>query len=103
MSLQFDPAKSEIADIFAHEFGRTFYLLWRRQHLVSPHFAETTRVIISRWDVFKPKDWQELVKIIPIGGYDLTLKDVEAFCREYWDYFAKPELVTYELKLPTSV
>lgn len=99
MKLTFDPNESPLKDIFEHDFGRTVWLLWRRNHIVSDQFNFAIRELMRRWDNLKPESAEKLAHIWPINGVDFSREDVRQFCESHWQNMQDPTTVTYEIAL----
>jgi len=90
-----DPMQPATRKIFLDNFGRSFYLLWRRDHMVSNEFITLCELIMDRFDVLKPTTLEALVGIIPIDDVNFSTKDVKDFCAKYESYLIGDSRVGY--------
>jgi hypothetical protein len=100
MKLSFDPNESQLKDIFEHDFGRTVWLLWRRNHIVSDRFNDAIRELMRRWDNLKPESPERLAHFWPINSVDFSREDVQQFCDACWGNLVETESVTYAVTVP---
>lgn len=98
VKIDFDPWANPItAAIFSNNFTRNFYLLWRRDHLVSNEFPDTCLKLLHKWRLVRPAMPQEMISSIPRDGVDFSDNDIRNFVAKYDDYLFGSCRVGYQI------
>lgn len=102
--LKFDPRFCKCGYtrlIFQDEIALQFYLLWRKNHLVSDVFPRQVLQIIDRFKINKPgakKDFiEDIQSAVGCNSLDFPPKDVAKFVIDYLPYYKGERKIRYEL------
>jgi len=94
MKLCFVPMEC-MPEIWVHEEARTFWMLWRRQHMVDQHFDQYSLRIGNRIRDRRPQTVEELAECFGSGRFS---DDTRKFCQEYIEFFTGAKLLGWEIK-----
>ena len=65
--LDFDPAQSDVADIFTRREAWVFWCAVKSQHIVSQHFDDSVRHVASLFLAINPKDGKQMARLLDDG------------------------------------
>lgn len=100
VKLSFDPWTTEATQsIFSDGFTRKFYLLWRRDHMVSNEFNGKCLELLEKWKEARPLTPQELINSITMDGVDFSSNDVRNFVVKYNAYLFGDARVGFQINL----
>lgn len=98
VKLGFDPWANEATqEIFSDGFTRKFYLLWRRDHLVSDLFNEACLKLMRKWKKARPATNQEMIDSMTEDGIDFSIEDIRNFVHKYEGYLFSDGRVGFQL------
>ena len=100
MTLKFDPLSDpEVAMVFNNRLATTFYLLWRRTHVVSDEFAAAVNRITGRLENMDPpitsQDVVHAIRPEISGASDFSWGDAERFSIEALPYLNGSASITW--------
>jgi hypothetical protein len=104
MHLKFDPQSDpDVAEVFADDIARTFYLTWRCGHIVDKeYFLLSCLRVAANIRVRQPKTERELFDCIPCSVYNISERDVLRFVPEYLPYVLGQAQIGYEIITPET-
>ena len=99
IELGFDPKDNiELRELFKSEFGKAFYLLWRRDHLVGEDFATLCLAYTVKVQESGANTPDAVVALFPSNHDYFQINDVRKFVHEMWPYLSGYNRVDYKLK-----
>lgn len=96
----FDCGCEDTAACFRDDIARTFYLLWRRNHIVDQHFPGQVLSIALGIRSEKPQTAEELRQTIRKRLHyrsGVSSADVDRWCEEAMPYFRGEKTVGYKV------
>ena len=105
VKLGFDPNKiddRELAEVFADDVARTFWLAWRPFHLVNQHFSQDCLQIARAIRQRQPKTPEDLRLCVPFNPYidgNFIASELGRFCVAALPYFTGEKKLAYQFDL----
>ena len=86
------------AEVFRDDVARTFYLLWRRNHITSQYFVGHVLPIANLIRATAPKTPSDLINCIRgTADIDFNVGDVRAWVDDALPYFTGEKTIDYEV------